>query len=209
MVSEDKKFIFIHIPKTGGNSITTALRGYSEDNIDLTRFDGVNYNGISLRTKRGGVNKHAYLSEYEKYYNIKEYLKFSSIRNPWDKLLSWYFYHKKFEDIKNFDTFLDLIYIKKEVPKSSKNQIKWYSPQIYFLKNKSGVVCVDHVIKFENFQNDFNDLCSKLKIKKIDLLHINKSKNSEIDYREFYNEKQRDFIGEKFIEDIEYFNYKF
>ncbi|MFW6008715.1 MAG: sulfotransferase family 2 domain-containing protein [archaeon] len=211
MISNKKRFIFVHIPKTGGNSITTALDQYSDDKLMYVRpnSDGM-YDGISVFNKKfNKIRKHSKLNEIEQYYDLNKYFKFSVVRNPWDKILSWYFYHEKFNNIKNFDEFLDLIFIKKEVPKVSKDDISWYESQISFLKDKSGKINIDYIIKFENFSNDFEILCDKLKINKIELPHTNKSKNSEIDYREFYNEKQKDFVGEIYIEDIEYFKYKF
>ena len=33
MISKKNKFIFIHIPKTAGNSIRLAINDYSEDEI--------------------------------------------------------------------------------------------------------------------------------------------------------------------------------
>ena len=33
MISTDRKFLFIHIPKTGGNAIRLALRDYVDDEI--------------------------------------------------------------------------------------------------------------------------------------------------------------------------------
>lgn len=209
MMSESKKFIFIHIPKTAGNAITTALKKYSNDEINLRRFDGENYHGISLWNRRKEIRKHSLLVDYEKYYDLNKYFKFVSVRNPWDKLLSWYFYHKKTNQIKDFDDFLNMVFVKGKIPKNSKDDISWYGTQLSYLKNKKGEIIVDQVIKFENLQDDFNVVCEKIGIKKNNLLHLNKSENSQIDYKNYYTEKQRDFVGNIYLEDIEYFNYSF
>ena len=65
-----RKFIFVHIPKTGGNSITVALKKISKDRIKTTR----NGNGVYVKSK---VEKHAPLIYYEARLNTKGYFVFS------------------------------------------------------------------------------------------------------------------------------------
>lgn len=74
MINHDSKCIFIHIIKTGGVSIATALE------MKERQFHA---SASEIRKKVG-----------EKVWN--EYYKFSFIRNPWEKLVSSYHYnHEK------------------------------------------------------------------------------------------------------------------
>jgi len=65
IINHDKKFIFIHVPKTGGCSIKAVLHG------ELERHG-------SHRTIR---NLH---------FNTDDYFKFGFVRNPWDRMCSLY-----------------------------------------------------------------------------------------------------------------------
>ena len=72
MISHKHKFIFIHIPKTGGSSVESFFTGgYTE----------------------GGLNsKHRMAKSYEAKFPNKflKYFKFSVVRNPWEKCFSHY-----------------------------------------------------------------------------------------------------------------------
>ena len=65
------KCIFIHIPKAAGTAVTQALFG--------------------------PVSRHVPYFEYEKANprKFKRYFKFAFVRNPWDRLVSTYFFLKR------------------------------------------------------------------------------------------------------------------
>src|SRR5215212_1801647 len=70
---EEPKFIFIHIQKTGGVSISNLLRRYIPT---TTRGRGPRH--ITARRALRQVE------------NPGDYFNFAFVRNPWDRLVSWY-----------------------------------------------------------------------------------------------------------------------
>src|SRR5690606_13135991 len=94
VLSDQKKFLFIHLPKTGGNSIQTLLKAYSEDKIVCLNAlqDGVER--FEIRNEYPSLHKHSSLSDYKRELPETTFLnlfKFSTIRNPWDRAISHYF----------------------------------------------------------------------------------------------------------------------
>ena len=95
MISIKNNFLFIHIPKTAGNSIQNVLKEYSEDKITISsenKQDGINQFGI--RSNNYNLNKHSNLKNYK--YEIErdiftKLFKFTVVRNPWDRVISFYF----------------------------------------------------------------------------------------------------------------------
>ena len=78
MISHQKKFIFVHIPRTGGTHLSNFLLPYCDEE--------------SLRFSSFGEDEHqhATLLDYVAYYGkeILDYTIFSIVRNPWDRALS-------------------------------------------------------------------------------------------------------------------------
>ena len=74
-INFDKKFIFIHIPKTAGMAI-----GASVGKSNPAHFEGKE---IAKRLASKSRND-----------SIDNYFKFTFVRNPWDRFLSLYFYCK-------------------------------------------------------------------------------------------------------------------
>src|SRR5215218_4648814 len=73
LISKEEKVLFIHIQKTGGSSIAEALK---QKIPDVTEVFGTHDSALRARA--------ALESEYSRLF------KFAFVRNPWDRLVSWY-----------------------------------------------------------------------------------------------------------------------
>ena len=99
MISHEKKFIFVHIPRTGGNTLSNFLRPYcDEESLGFSPFPG----------KQG--NLHATIREYMVKYGtqiLDDYTIFTIIRNPWERALSHCVHHFGGEfDRENFRKYI-------------------------------------------------------------------------------------------------------
>ena len=74
MISHQYKCIFTHVNKCGGSTIDAV-------------FNGKGGHKLALNYKR------MYPKKFDSYF------KFSFVRNPWDKMVSFYHYHKKGDGI--------------------------------------------------------------------------------------------------------------
>jgi len=189
-----KKFIFIHVPKTGGTTIQSVLKKRYPNSKRLFQRGG------------GHPNINDYIKEG---YNIDDYFKFAFVRNPWDRLLSNY--HFRIQILKSEETasvsFRDwVINSKTREGHSFLDTGEMYKTQcsyITFNKNKM----VDFIGRYENLQEHWGYISNLLQIKQKVLPHKNKTLHSP--YRNYYDEDTVDIVGEYFKEDVENFNYKF
>lgn len=179
-------YIFVHINKTGGTSIEKAL------NLPLqhkTALDKKKYIGPEKWDKK---------------------FSFAFVRNPWDKVVSHYTYRlntnqtKIKEEAVDFHNWVKLAYLEKN--KKYYDKPKMFMPQMDWISDESGKVLVNFVGRFENFESDFNEICSNLNIT-ASLPHLKKS--SRTHYKDYYNPETIEIVRELFKKDIDYFNYRF
>lgn len=207
VISHEHKFLFLAPVKVGTTSIRASLLQYSS--IDRTKFykDPSNFYYHKWHINAESAKKH--------FNDLKldwdSYFKFSFVRNPWDRAVSWYKYQTKLvNECESGER--ESIYYKqyKKLSKLSFNEwvenLKLENFYEFFMCN-SNSICLDYIGRFENIQNDFDTICDKINIPKQKLLHKNKSKHKH--YTEYYNEETRQIIANKFAKDIEFFNYKF
>jgi len=206
IISFSKKFVFIHVQKTGGKSMSELLSSYLDEgdiviNKKLKKMGF--YKKEFIFEKHIGIgNPHAGIKNIEKHLiNLNEYFKFAFIRNPWDRIFSYF----------------NMIYSKKPINFNINNdRLKFedyiksygYGPQIDFLFSLSGKMSVNFIGRFEFINEDFKFIKKKLKLpNNIKLPHINKT--DHISYKEYYTDKLKDMVYHKFRKDIDYFKFEF
>lgn len=188
------KCIFIHIPKNAGISVSYALFGST-----------------------GG--SHRKLVDYQRILGkriVKRYFKFSFVRNPWDRLVSTYFFLIKGglterdqkwteEHIAQYEDFTD--FVMNWLSIEHINDSLHFQEQHLFLTNHNNELDVDFLGRFETLDQDFQSICEHLHIDRA-LKKTNSSKRKN-DYRSYYNESTKAIVAEVYKRDIQMFKYLF
>ena len=141
---------------------------------------------------------------------FNNYFKFTFTRNPYDRAVSQFYYTKKRIDLIEWlglpkdgsFTFLDYL----NAISSSPMHVQ-FQPQCDFLFEGPNLL-VDFVGKLENFQEDFDFVCSMIGHPKIKLPHVNRSRQTH--YRDAYSSLSEKKIVDKLYEaDLNFFKYRF
>ena len=217
MLSLQKKFLFIHIPKTGGNSLQNILKDSSEDQLVGHPPDE---NGVlqrfQVRNEQYNLGKHATLSQYKEVFS--SLYKFAVLRNPWDRMISYYFSPHRGVQVWNRYSFLELV---NEVqPAHHFTCCKRRPRPLLILENlckEAGIrfpfsrkridTEIDFLIRFEDLDKGFQKVCERLAIPYIPLPRANRSRHEH--YSVYYDEETRQAVGQKFRAEIITGKYQF
>lgn len=201
MTSTSHKFIFVHVPKTGGNSIQNIIRHYSEDKIDTASGqDGIT--DFEVRNAHYKMEKHSPLSYYRSVLGpdfFQQAFKFATLRNPWERMISFFFSpHRGGRDWNRWD-FTQIL--------------KQNFPLRHFicLSPRSGLTDdIDFLMRFETLEADFRKVCDKIGVRQAFLPHVNRSQNTKRHhYSHYYDDELKSIVYEMFKEEIEFAGYKF
>ena len=199
VVCHEKKCIFIHIPKTAGTSIEQFLREKNKNDLEF----------IGLKNNRSMQHYRAIELKIQLGYIFNLYYKFSIIRNPYDRLLSEYYWtpipNVGYKYGKTKFEFLNYV---TDVIKNNKIFENKYNdhfiPQYLFLYQGKKLL-VDQIFKYEDLEWVENYLKKKLNIDN-NLPFLNKSKlNIE---KEDWNPRQKERIYKLYKPDFLIFNYE-
>jgi len=205
MISIDHKCIFIHIPRTGGTSIEEGIwparrgpeslwMGFIDEHHNKYQTGGLQHLLAKQIKEEVGSNV------------FNSYWKFSVVRNPWDRIISQYFYTQRksriqeflgVEKIESLEEYLELI--------QKKKYVHW-EEQWKFLYDDSENCLVDSIYRFESLGATIEKIFRDLNISK-EVPHINKTKHSH--YSEYYTPETKELVAELYATDILTFNYEF
>jgi hypothetical protein len=200
MISFQKRFLFVHIPKTAGNSIQSVLRDYSEDELVALRSEQDGVERFGLRNPKYKIKKHSTLAEYREALGneqFRSFHKFTCVRNPWDRMVSYYFTPTQKTEAWDRKKFREVISRTLSVPD--------------YLRLDNGKEDpfgnVDYIMRFENLADDFRTVCAALDISPTVLPQYNRSNREH--YSRYYDDALREFVRTRFAVEIERFGYTF
>lgn len=195
---KEKKLLFIHIPKNGGNSVERA--------IGLERM--------------AELAKHSQITDVEPIIKIDQYYKFAVIRNPWDRVVSMYYFLSKHRATGNmsFKSWLlannttaqsvrvmagltnpdKKIHGNYDAPLQTKTQLSW-------LKTLDGNIAIDFVCRLEHLNADMTELCKIKNLNCQQIQFLNKTEHPKCD--EVHDQETIDFVGQHYREDINFFGF--
>ena len=191
MISHRKpKFVFIHLPKNAGSSVTKALANYI--GVERDKLRPQKYKFIYARNLKSVVE------------NPEEYFVFSVIRNPWERTVSYFHYlqqirqppHNLSKDVKFTD------WVKAGGYKTLQTQMSQLSDD--FPCNVS--THIDYIARLEKLDEDWPEICRKMNIK-CEMIHDKKSKHTH--YSEYYNDETKDLIYKFYKDDVQCLSYDF
>lgn len=214
MIDHKKKFIYIRTPKTGSTSIINALYHPKTSHFHSTPKLDFEKRRLNVETYWNGDKNHYPLSIIKQIIHpeiIKNYFKFSFVRNPWARAFSTFNYSLSWHEANSSE--LPHYLIDKDFNKYVENYDFWTKTNktTYFEYTEG----CDFIGKQENLQEDFDELCSLIGLQERSLEHLNvtdkkiEKKNKYHTYRDHYNSKSKDTIYKKFKKDIETFNYEY
>jgi hypothetical protein len=190
LFSNKHRVLFIHVSRTGGNTIRELLRA------SMTDSEG------GLKSKN--LSQHATANQIATAFgtDFHTYFRFAFVRNPWDRLWSWYSLRRLAtgDTRMTFDAFLDL-WIPRHAPLVLTSQTD-------SLHSSSGELLVDALGRYENFASDLKAIFKQAELplpSEIPCLNASGAGH----YSHFYSDYGRDLVERAYQADLENFDYRY
>ncbi len=230
IINHSHRFIFIHVPKTAGTSITGMLS-------KLTRYNDLELGGTKLGEaiapfyrERFGLAKHSTVAEVREVVGANvwdSYFSFTFVRNPYLRSLSTFFYlrnqiargaewiggsRKKSALIQaiagaaDFNEFVLAGWLDREGEALG----SLFRPQLRWLEGRDqpGQIAISYVGKLENLESDFSGCLQKIGVDELlrDDAKI-PQKNASLASKVHITPDAARLIRERYAEDFRAFEY--
>ncbi|AVO38760.1 sulfotransferase family 2 domain-containing protein [Pukyongiella litopenaei] len=213
ILSTGRRYVFVHIPKTGGTALALALEARAmKDDIMLgdTPKARRRRNRVKGMKTRGRLWKHSTLADIDGLVPaavLDGLFAFTLVRNPWDRMVSYYhwlraqeFGHAAVTLSKELE-FADFV----AHPLTRRSFAR--SPASWYMRRADGREHCSAYIRIEHFEQDAAPLVEHLGFP-LHLPRVNRSDRAQ-DYRDYFSNETAAMVAETFAEDIARFGYAF
>lgn len=214
IISFGRKYLFVHIPKTGGTALSLALEARAmKDDILIGDTPKAKQRARRLRDAKtaGRLWKHSTLADIDGLVSaedLEDLFVFTLVRNPWDRIVSYYHWLKA----QDFDHTAVTLARRLEFPEFLRDPHTQSSitaaPYGSYLVDARGVERPAHFVRLEHLHKDLAPVEDHLEFKLGEIPRFNLSTRAT-DYRSYYDDDLAEMVGRFCCEDIERFNYTF
>lgn len=191
LLSDRNGFAFLHVPKTGGSSVTAALAPLCDDPRPVPAAD-----------VRGWQQAHHVGEMHDRWEDVRPLLEarrrhfvFMFMRNPWDRAVSLWRHRRR--EGESFEE-----YLRRPAAEWSTGR-RYTRPQTFYVRPEQ----VHFVGRFEHLEEDFAIACRRIGIR-ARLPHRN-DHGGHSDYSMHYSRFARRRVDEIFADDIAALDYRF
>lgn len=219
IISNTHKYIFIHIPKTGGTTITSGLSVFNTP-IDI-ELGGTAFGEkiAPLYVEKYKIGKHTTAQKLKTVIGedtFSKFFTFAFVRNPYDRILSIYSFLKSWRNWpknKVMDDFSDVKeFLKSDFFLNEGGPSNILKPQYTWVTDNAQRIVIDQVYKLEDFGDHSAALLDRIGIKvedpKLVFRTLNTSKKDNRDIEIIHRDEEiKGLILKKYKEDFKLFNY--
>jgi hypothetical protein len=203
------KYLFVHINKSGGGTITNNMKTNGK---------------TTITGKHRSLNTMLSIAKDKYNLNIDNLFIFTMIRNPFDRMLSMYLFYQtskcncpefysgipKIDD--DFNKWIEYIYSDKFNRTRMHGDVNVFNHcfcnQLNWLKDSDGkIMKINKIFQYECNEYDYlyKDVLKLQNYNSATIVHPTKHNH----YSEYYTEKSIELVSIHYKEDIDYFNYSF
>ena len=234
-INHRHRCIFVHVPRTAGSSIEEALLGLDTTGAERDASNEAALFGVipaEVRARRGIAAayrewQHLPAAEVRRLLPAEiwhAYFKFSLVRNPWDRMVSWFCYADALAGrpapgrrlmgalhgrLSRGPSLRERFGAWLRDPQRNAGFLadgRILREQVDWITDERGGCLVDFVGRYENLHQDFQTLCRRFGVA-VELPHVRRSERAPL--ADYYDDETRELVRERHRRDIEAFGYAF